>query len=213
MTIRTSQARQLCNQAELDLYLASLARAVRQHTLARLKSKIARARKLRDKYRDLAAVQRREARGKQTPRGSRASQGNLRTARKAELFDEVLGRFEGRLAELEAAAKEAAASDGADSKRASPAKKRAVDKQAARKRPVARKNTAVKTKATVKKGAKTVAKKALKKPAAAQGHLQATETDAEHAAKQSRLHRSGRKRIHVHLAAQGRRRQACRDAR
>ena len=101
MPVRTPEARQLCTKTELDLYLASLARAVKTLTPARLRSKAGRARRLRDKYRQLADAQDREARGKLQPRRRRAAEGSTRTRRKQRLFAETLGRFQERLAVLE----------------------------------------------------------------------------------------------------------------
>lgn len=104
MPIRTPEAKQLCTAAELDFFVASLAGALREATPAELKRGLARARRLRDKYRQLAEQQRREARGKQSPRGRRPSQGNERTRRKQQLFDEVLTRFDNELQRREARA-------------------------------------------------------------------------------------------------------------
>ena len=94
MPIRTPEARELCTKTELDLYLASLARVVKQHAPGMLKRKVVRARKLRDKYRSLAARQEREARGKQAPRRSRPARGSVRTRRKEQLFAQTLERFQ-----------------------------------------------------------------------------------------------------------------------
>ncbi|MHA1571528.1 MAG: hypothetical protein ACTSWM_06880 [Alphaproteobacteria bacterium] len=101
MPIKTPQARQVCTKTELDLYMASLAREVKKFPMSRLKQKVVRSRKLRDKYRALATQQEREARGKGAPRRRRPAQGAERTRRKEQLFAETLERFDKQLAVLE----------------------------------------------------------------------------------------------------------------
>lgn len=104
------KAAELCTAQELVLLDASRPEALRRATPAGLKNQIARARTLQRKFRDLAARQAREARGKAAPRKARPARGNARTVAKAQLFGEVLKRFEGRAARLEeAAAREAIA--------------------------------------------------------------------------------------------------------
>jgi hypothetical protein len=98
MTISLNNARRLCTKPEFELVEASKIVNMKQLTPARLQQKVGRARRLRDKYRDLAKRQRLEARGKQAPRKSRPSQGHENTERKAQLFQEVLERFETGLA-------------------------------------------------------------------------------------------------------------------
>ncbi len=99
------RAAELCTVQELALVDAARPTALRAETAERLKGKVARARVLQRKFRDLAARQAREARGKAAPRGRRPARGNARTVAKAELFAEVVERFEARLARLEAAAR------------------------------------------------------------------------------------------------------------
>jgi hypothetical protein len=94
MAISLERARKLCTQAEFELVESSVGRNARELSPARLKQKIDRTRKLRDKYRDLSKRQRLEARGKKTPSGSRPAKGQDNTERKAQLFQEVLDRFE-----------------------------------------------------------------------------------------------------------------------
>lgn len=94
MAISAARSRALCTASELNLVNWSSARHVKSLTPAQLKQKIERARKLRNKYRDLAKKQRGEARGKRKPTGKRAAQGNENTVEKADLFAEVLTRFE-----------------------------------------------------------------------------------------------------------------------
>ena len=92
-------ARQLSSRSELDLISASYADSIGRLSKRALKSNIARARRLRDKQRDLYRRQRLASRARTgTKHGSGA-----RTAQKAGLFDEALSRFTQRLRALEAA--------------------------------------------------------------------------------------------------------------
>lgn len=97
MPISVSDARKICTKSELELILESTATKLTTLSDARLRSNVAQARRLRDKYRDLAAQQRREARGKGKPRGANPSQGNDRTVQKQKLFDVALRKFEAQL--------------------------------------------------------------------------------------------------------------------
>ena len=102
MAFTRQEARSLCTKPELDLIVASDGKALEELTLARVQSKLQRARTLRDKYRDLERTQQLEARGKPSPRRrAPRSEGAVRTARKAEIFEIVLGRFEARATELQ----------------------------------------------------------------------------------------------------------------
>jgi hypothetical protein len=98
MAISRSTAARLCTKPELELVEASFPPDVRQLTPGRLRQKVERTRRIRDKYRDLSKRQRLESRGKTDARRSRPAQGNANTERKATLFDETLGRFEKQLA-------------------------------------------------------------------------------------------------------------------
>ena len=129
MPIPIHQARDLCTKREFELYFASRPREITRLTAARLRSKIALARRLRDKYRGLAKTQKRIARGKQAPRPARTGTGD-RMRRKAKLFAEVMARFQQRLREVEDAARGAEIA-AARKKLAAKRKKKA----SARKRP------------------------------------------------------------------------------
>ena len=94
MAFTIKDASRVCTANELELVKMSRSPAMKRETPARLRLKVDRARKLRDKFRDEAARQTREARGKAEPRGTRAAEGNDRTVLKAEIFAEVLERFE-----------------------------------------------------------------------------------------------------------------------
>jgi hypothetical protein len=94
MAYTMKRARALCSGSELELVAASFSAAQDAASPARLKAQIVRARRLRDKYRDLWRRQRlanRERTG--TKVGARPGS-NARTKEKAQLFEETLKRFE-----------------------------------------------------------------------------------------------------------------------
>jgi hypothetical protein len=98
MPVTRSQAKEICTKDELELVESSFAPAVNALPAARLKSRIDRARKLQDKYRELERSQNRAAKDSTSGKTRTA---NARTARKARLFDETRARFEKRLARLD----------------------------------------------------------------------------------------------------------------
>jgi hypothetical protein len=98
MAISRSIAARLCTKPEFELVEASFPPAVKQLTSGRLRQKVERTRRIRDKYRDLSKRQRLESRGKAESSRGRPAQGNGNTERKATLFDETLNRFEKQLA-------------------------------------------------------------------------------------------------------------------
>jgi hypothetical protein len=131
MTLDFKKARELCTEPEFALVAASRPASLRSLTPRLLRMKVVRARGLRDKFRDLAHRQTREARRKAPSRG-KAARASTRTVEKAELFAEVLRRFEGRAEKLDLEARTeptAAVSTGRPSARASRAK---APKRAAR---------------------------------------------------------------------------------
>jgi hypothetical protein len=186
-----SAARKLATQAELPLLESSFPPALKDVTPGRLKQKITRARKLHNKYRDLAEQQRGEARGKRQAKSTRPAKGNANTVIKQEMFAEALARFEAALEKLEAkAAKELARKEKAATKAAAKSAKPA--KKAAKK-------TGTATKRATSK-AKTTARKAVSR----------TSLGARKAAK---VARSGNTKHQGHVSSRGRRRQAKRDSR
>jgi hypothetical protein len=117
MTYDRRTARTLCTAAELELVLASFEPGAGRLSEARLKSAMARARRLRDKYRDLLRRQRLATRARTGSKlGSRPGT-NARTAQKARLFEETLARFA-----REREARAAAARRAVRAKRAGPRK-------------------------------------------------------------------------------------------
>jgi len=94
MTISMSKAKSLCNASELSLVADSGRSQLGALSASQLRQDVARSRKLRDKWRDQAERQRREVQLKQ---GARQTSASARSSEKAQLFAEVLDRFETRL--------------------------------------------------------------------------------------------------------------------
>jgi hypothetical protein len=217
MALTSTTARQLCTPAELKLFTESLTRNVKQLDVRGLKSRVNRARKLRDKYRQRADRQDREARGKQQPRGKRAAQSSGHTRKKEQLFGEVMDRFSRQLARSEAQpAKDAAARKTTRKKKRTESKPPSATAGRARKKVVTKVARAKrsKTSAAATPGA---TKKASRKTAAPTGsprsNLPPSTKKARAAAEARRSARAGAKRIQTHVAARNRRQQARRDAR
>lgn len=99
--ITLAEARELCTSAELELVRASLGQSLASASEADLKKKVALARKQSDKWRGLYTTQRREVQRQQS---ARVNNRNQRTERKAQLFGEVLARFEAQLEKVAAGA-------------------------------------------------------------------------------------------------------------
>jgi len=182
MAYTLTQARGLLTAAELSLFDQSRAAPIKDLTLARLRGKVTRARALRDKYRDLYRRQTVATRG--TPASKRSAVGgdNERTGRKAEVFAEVLGRFEDRLTLLEGRAEREAG-------KVAPAKKTARSTAVTAPKAPAKKAVAKKVVATKAKPVrlKTAVKKALKLKQAAVGHGSSDTRSAKAPAAQSPL--------------------------
>ncbi|MDQ3286783.1 MAG: hypothetical protein M3Q42_00735 [Pseudomonadota bacterium] len=101
MAIAREQARSLLTDSEMVLFGESRNPALRSLTDRELTRRIDRTRKLRDKARDLLQRQRLSSRQRTGNKGGKSGEANERTARKGEVLDDVLQRFEGRLQELE----------------------------------------------------------------------------------------------------------------
>lgn len=98
MAISVAQARLICTKAELEIVIPSTTKEIGALDAKQLQALIRRARTARDKWRDLKADQTRDTKVSDPARLETA---NARSAEKAQLFDEVLGRFEKRLSKLE----------------------------------------------------------------------------------------------------------------
>ena len=186
MSYTLRQVQTLLTKPELELFQASRATVIKDLTERQLSSKITRSRTLRAKYRDL--FQRQTVKTQKGPAAGRRPSGNdnSRTEAKAEVMQEVLGRFEERLAKVQSAALKAAAKPAAAKgtktaalksaakKPAAAAKKttaaaprKAAAKPASKAKPaVATKAAAVKKAAGASKAAKAPAKKAASSAAA-----------------------------------------------
>jgi hypothetical protein len=94
--VNFARARQLCTEPELRLVEASRPETLEGLTDVQLKSKIARARALRDKWQDVFTRQRR---GVQRKQKTRAVAPRDRSEEKSKLFAAVLARFQAQLDE------------------------------------------------------------------------------------------------------------------
>jgi len=101
MAISRATAKPLCTAAEFALANESYPPAIGALDARSLRTRINRARKLRDKYSDLAAKQAREIKGKAAPTRRKAPTGNQGTVTKQAFFAETLERFESRLGIVE----------------------------------------------------------------------------------------------------------------
>lgn len=106
MPLNLRQATQLCTKSELELVTLAVTKDLSDLPARRLQVQITRARGLRNKFRDLAARQAREARQKAPARRKRPARSNARTLQKAKLFGDVLKRFEAVAAKTQASAEE-----------------------------------------------------------------------------------------------------------
>lgn len=99
MTVSVQQARKVCNSMELSLVVDSTSKEIKNFDVKQLKSKVARARALRDKWRGqaekLVRVSKKESQ-------ATLDSDNARTELKSQLFSETLDRLSNRLETLEA---------------------------------------------------------------------------------------------------------------
>lgn len=101
MSYTTRQVQNLLTKPELELFQASRIGAIKAFNARQLVGKISRARALRDKYRDLYQRQTvRTATAAATPRKVTGT-ANLRTDVKADVMQEVLGRFEAQFEKVQ----------------------------------------------------------------------------------------------------------------
>jgi hypothetical protein len=196
MTYTLAQAGKLLNVSEFALFSASRADALKTHTAARLRAKVKRARALRDKFRDLFKRQRLVTRSRTGSKAGARGAANERTRRKAELFAQVLQRFEKRLAQVEAAEARAARVRALVQARVILSNKRRADAaKAARRQPRISSKARAKPPGTVPKG------------------LQPDSESARSARHVMQFNAAGQQAIRGHVSAKGRRAQAKRDGR
>jgi hypothetical protein len=187
--LTVADAKRMCTKAELGVVMGSRTGAIEQLSADQLMKNVASARRLRDKWRDLATEQRRET---QQAQNSRVTDKNARSGEKAALFAHVLKRYEDQLKQAEAAgatggmtlakpAKKKVRSAGHRIKRAvvrdelkgvrselnAASKAKVKKKKAVKKKPAAASAAAAPKKKVAKKkiAKKKVAKKAVKKTA------------------------------------------------
>jgi hypothetical protein len=101
--IQRTEARQLSSRREWSLISSSLSPALQVQSAARLKSKISRARELRDKYRDLYRRQKLASKSRMT--GTPYEKLNVRTFRKKQMFGEAITRLRHQLEKVSAPAR------------------------------------------------------------------------------------------------------------
>jgi hypothetical protein len=209
VTIKLSEARQLCTKPELELVVSASPKELSGITPARLDKKIERARKLRDKYAELAVAQQRKT---QTIKGSRAvGDANARTKRKAEIFGELIEKLGARktlLEERKRKALEAAAKMAA--KAAAKKATKQAPKKAAKKGDTAKKlGEKATSKALAKKPAlkKAVSKASPRKKAVTPGGQSGAKPNDAKIEQRTRS-----TAINAHISSQGKRDQARRDS-
>ena len=156
--LTVADAKRMCTKSELGVVMGSRPDAIEKLSAAQLKKNVASARRLRDKWQDLATEQRRET---QQAQQSRVTDKNARSGEKAALFAHVLKRYEDQLKQAEAAG-------GGGATLPKPAKKKARVAGHRIKRAVVRDELKdVRSELNAASKAKVKKKKAAKKKAAA----------------------------------------------
>jgi hypothetical protein len=105
MKLSQDAIRRLMTKEEAEFIEGLAAGRIDKVTPARLRQKLDRARRLRDKYKDLARRQGGEMRGKASPRSTRPARSNANTLRKVQVFEWAIDRIG---AQLQSAGDEAA---------------------------------------------------------------------------------------------------------
>jgi hypothetical protein len=169
MAYNRAQALKICSATEMEIFLSSLSDAVGKLTPVQLRSRIARARTLRDKNTDLFRRQVAATRAATGTKRGASGTANSRTEQKAQLFAEALARLEARQTAIDAKpAKAVASKSGSKATKATKAKPApaapAKPKKSAAKR-VAAKAAKPVVKPAVKKAAPKSAKPAAVKTA------------------------------------------------
>ncbi len=159
MAFTRSHATSLLNQAEMGLFDDSRANSLRGLSANELGKRIERARKARDRARDLLQRQKLASRSRTGSKRGVSGQANQRSKRKAELLAEILGRFEDQLKGVEKAG--AAVKPKPKAK----ASARPAARQAAGKQVAARKKAATPKRAGSKRDATPPGRKATARAA------------------------------------------------
>jgi len=167
MAYNRAQALKICTATEMEVFLSSLSDAVGKLTPVQLRSRIARARTLRDKNTDLFRRQVAATRAATGTKRGTSGVANSRTEQKAQLFAEALARLEARQTAIDAKpAKAVASKSGSKATKVTKAK-RAPAAPAMPKKSVAKRVAAKAAKPAVKPAAAKATKAAkAAKPAA-----------------------------------------------
>ena len=166
MAYNRAQALKICTAAEMEVFLSSLSDAIGTLTPVQLRSRIAKARTLRDKNTDLFRRQVAATRAATGSKRGASGEANRRTEQKAQIFAEALARLEARQSSLETPpAKRAAAKPAKAAKATRTAAAPAKPKKSVAKR-IAAKAAKPAAKPAAKAAAKPVAKPAAKAAAA-----------------------------------------------
>lgn len=107
MKLSQDAIRRLMTKEEAEFIEGLAAGRIDKVTPARLRQKLDRARRLRDKYKDLARRQGGEMRGKASPRSTRPARSNANTLRKVQVFEWAIDRIGAQLQSAGDAAAEA----------------------------------------------------------------------------------------------------------
>jgi hypothetical protein len=168
MAYNRAQALKICTATEMEIFLSSLSDAIGKLTPVQLRSRIARARTLRDKHTDLFRRQVAATRAATGTKRGASGAANSRTEQKAQLFAEALARLEARQSAIDAKPVKAVASKSGSKATKATKAKRAPAAPAMPKKSVAKRVAAKAAKPAVKPVAKKpVAKKAAPKVAKA----------------------------------------------
>jgi len=98
MEIDAEKARKLCSEAEFELFRESRDSQIVSFTLEGLKMRVSQARKLYELWSGRTSAEKDAGWGKIGEARKRAATGYITARQKAELFEDVLARFETRLA-------------------------------------------------------------------------------------------------------------------
>ncbi len=104
MPITRDQATRVLTQAEMGLFGDSRNPALRALSEKALSSRVVRTRKLRDKSHDMLQRQKLKSRERTGSKLGTSGNANQRTAKKGEILEDMLQRFETRLQDVRAAA-------------------------------------------------------------------------------------------------------------
>ena len=121
MAYNRAQALKICTATEMEIFLSSLSDAVGKLTPVQLRSRIARARTLRDKNTDLFRRQVAATRAATGTKRGASGVANSRTEQKAQLFAEALSRLEARQTAIDAKPVKAVPSKATKATKAKPA--------------------------------------------------------------------------------------------